>query len=50
MVLDSPASILQCSRHNVMLVTSAGGVYVWWVLNEALLLLERTNTENALDN
>ncbi|KAM7452000.1 hypothetical protein ABFA07_000600 [Porites harrisoni] len=29
MVLDSPASILQCSRHNVMLVTSAGGVYVW---------------------
>jgi len=29
MVLDSPASILQCSRHYVMLVTSSGGVYVW---------------------
>lgn len=29
MVLDSPASILQCSRHYVMLVTSSGGVFVW---------------------
>ncbi|XP_068748339.1 protein HIRA-like [Montipora capricornis] len=29
MVLDSPASILQCSRHYVMVVTSAGGVYIW---------------------
>lgn len=28
-VLDSPASILQCSRHYVMVVTSAGGVYIW---------------------
>ena len=29
MVLDAPASILQCSRHYVMLVTSSGGVFVW---------------------
>lgn len=29
MVLDSPASILQCSRHYVMVVTSSGGVFVW---------------------